>query len=365
MKKITLLFFSILIYVTTLNSQNLLQSLYSLEQFPAEMDKSKNFIKEATDGILMYDFIASNGNYQFNKKAKEAVVFKLPLQDDFSLHFFNPKSKEAYNEVAIYIIYTFNYLEYFDKFELNEDTFSLSSLFDLATRYSNFDEYQLVHEMLANFNPGLDYNTRRILFFEEAAKAVQLEEIPNFKEVVSPEDLEEMSSKEVEEMMLDEILDAADSENIIPQLFNHFILDTESEQKTKQRIFKLFNDQNILEETEQKILQPKINIEFSKECFLSFPKNMLQLIDRNDHLFRVKSLNIAVDFKNKRLIIDFIGKNYTDITINNADYKGKKVKDEIVRTKQLRIVVENTKTEFQIFKQNTMKAIPYTIPLKQ
>ncbi|WP_298425901.1 hypothetical protein [uncultured Kordia sp.] len=368
MIKNTLFIIALIISTTIINSQNSLKSLYNLDSFPDEMEKSKKFINEMSDGIFMYNFISGgNGSYQFDQKSENDLHLNLPLKDKFLLHFFDIKTKKAATNVSFYITYAFNYLNYFDEFELTDDTFSLHSLFDLAIKHYDYDEYRLVNKLLRDYMPDLNHETKRILFFEEVSKGLNLEEIPNFKELVSKEEQQKLTYSDVEEVMLDEILEEVDYEDIIKYLFNHYILDETNDDKTKKNINQLFNDENAIEKVEKNILQPTIQIGFSKQAFLSIPKEIIDITNTTHQSFPVRQIEIHVDFKNKSLYIDFNSKSSIDVKINKAVQAEKEVENVTVKSQKLRLIISESKTICQLFESKLgrhIETLPFEIYLK-
>ena len=148
MKKV---FTSILVLfaVISLNAQNLLSSLYNLDKFPKDMQKTKKMIDELCSDIVIYDF-ANRGNegyrvnYEFELKAKEDVKVNLPFKNAISFILPTNTSNEKLKENRISIEYLFYFQRFYNEFEITKSTFSNASLFETAFKYYDFDEYELV-----------------------------------------------------------------------------------------------------------------------------------------------------------------------------------------------------------------------------
>ena len=75
----------VLFSVVSLNAQNILRSLYDLDTFPKDMQRTKKVIDEICSDIVIYDF-ANRGNdgyrvdYEFELKAREDVKVNFPFK---------------------------------------------------------------------------------------------------------------------------------------------------------------------------------------------------------------------------------------------------------------------------------------------
>ncbi len=350
--------------VTPLNAQNFLKSLYNLESFPKEMQKSKKFIEETCSDILIYDFIHSGSHYQFEIKSKKEVDFKLSLNEDIFISFFDTKTKKRVNNYTFHVDYDFKYALYYDEFILNDSTFSLSSIFNLAAKYYKLDEYRLVEKIINNYKPSIDYETKRIRFFEELSTALRLDRIPEFNQMITNEEKESLTNTEVEEIMLDAILDETEYEDITLQLFKYFILNKNDREKTKEKLVQIFENKNIIEEIETKVLQPKITIGlYEGDAYLNIPKKYVTTTNQSEMgMFPINHIEIGVDFKNNCLIIDFKNRESIDLTIGETLYSNKKEKNVSIKSKKIRYKISDSGIKFQIFKYNDYRQLDEKLP---
>lgn len=348
MTKSILIFIVLTVSINTINSQNLLKSLYDLDTFPKEMKKSKAFIENACSDILIYNYIfGGRENFQFDLKSKSGLEIKLPTLNGFSLNFLDKTTKAPLLDYTFHLGYDFKYHNYFDEFEINDTTFSLPSIFNLATQYYSLYDYDLAHKTLSIYKPELDYNTKRIQFFETLAEAFEIEDTLDFNAIVNDEENEDLLSSEVEELMLDVILDEIDSETIAPQIFDAFILDKTNEATTKANMAQLFNNRTIIDEIETEVLQPKITIALYKGAYLNIPEQYLTVNSPEAKAFPINTIEIKIDYKAQRLIIDFINKNTINLTLNKAIFKAEK---NDIQSKKVRLLISETGTKFQLFK---------------
>lgn len=357
--KTKLLIIALIVSISSINSQNLLKSLYNLESFPEEMEKSKAFIAAVCSDILIYNYIfGGHGHSQFDMRSKDSLEIKLPLLNGFSLSFPN-KTKEEINSYTFHVDYQFNYTRFYDEFKLNPSTFSLASIFDLATKYYDLDEYSSVNRILSNYKPELDYNTKRLEFFEILSQALKLETVPNFNTLISDDDNESLLNREVEELMLDAILKEYDYETINAQLFNYFILDKNSSSKTRDNLKQIFNNNTIIEEIESEILQPKITIGLYQAAFLNIPRHYVTVNEAELKAFPINSITTKIDYKNHLLIIDFTSNKAVNLSLNNVS-SHQNAEEVQTTSKHMRLLVSESDLKLQIFKFNPYKSIKNT-----
>ncbi|REE25060.1 hypothetical protein DFQ09_103368 [Winogradskyella pacifica] len=351
--------------ISALHSQNLLKSLYNLDTFPKEMEKSKVFIENTCSDILIYNYISGgNGSFQFDIKTTNELEIKLPVLNDLILKFLDPTTKEPFLNYTFHVDYSFKYNDYYDEFELNDNTFSLFSLFDLATYYYDLDEYSLVNKMLLIYKPELDYKTKRIQFFEILAKAFEIEDISDFKSIANNDENEDLFDREVEAFMLDAILEEIDNETINSQLFDYFILDKNSKTKTENNLVKLFNNKHIVNDIETNILQPKLTIDLYQSAQLHIPENYLTTNKSDSQAFPINSIEVRIDYKNHKLIIDFKNKEAVNLTLNDAFVMHEK--EETMTSKNIRLEVSESDLKFQVIKFSPHQNIdnkPYVLIL--
>ncbi|WP_179352443.1 hypothetical protein [Winogradskyella vidalii] len=350
MIKTILIFMVLTISVGTSYSQNLLKSLYDLDSFPEEMKNSKSFIEEVSSDILIYNYIfGGSENFQFDLKSTNGLEIELPMLNGFSLNFLDKTTKAPLLDYTFHVGYNFKYRNYFDEFDINESTFSLSSIFDLATKYYDLDDYDLAHKTLSIYKPELDYNTKRLQFFETLAEAFEIEDTLDFNTIENDEENEDLLSTEVEELMLDIILDEIESETIAPQIFDSFILDKTNDVTTKANMAQLFNNKTIINEIETEVLQPKITIDLYKGAYFNIPAQYLTINSTETEAFPITSIEIKIDYKTQQLYIHFLSKTIETITLNKTFFKGE---NDEVQTKKLSLVLSETDTKFQVYKFN-------------
>ncbi|WP_178984143.1 hypothetical protein [Winogradskyella helgolandensis] len=349
MLKTKILLIAFTLSISVLQSQNLLKSLYNLDAFPKEMEKSKGFIEDACSDLLIYNYISGgNGSFQFDIKTVNGLEIKLPTINDFLLKFLDSTTEEPFLNYTFHVDYSFKYRDYYDEFELNDTTFSLFSIFDLATYYYDWDEYRLVNKMLLIYKPELDYITKRTQFFETLAKAFEIEDIPDFKSIANDEENEDLFDREVEELMLDAILEEIDNETINSELFNFFILDKNSKTKTEDNLVTLFNNKHIAREIETNILQPKITVALYHGAQLNIPENYISINPTESNAFPINSIEIRIDYKNNKLIIDFKNKETVNLTLKDAFVMQEK--DVTMTSKNIRFEVSESDLKFQVIK---------------
>lgn len=360
MTKTILITFIITFSVSTISVQNFLKSLYSLEKFPQKMENSKELIEEITSDILIYNFIYGGDNSsQFDIKSEDGVKFKLPFKENFYLDFFDTKTKEVFKIYTFHTNYEFKYLNYYDEFELNNSIYSLSSIFDLANKYYSFDEYSLVNKVLSNYKTELDYQTKLPIFFKELSTTLKLEEIPDFNEILNDGKSENLMSSEIEETMLDAILEETELEyeEITSLIFDFFILEKTSETKTIENLKQIFENDNIVNKIETEVLQPKINISLNQGGYFNIPKNILVINESEFGAIPINSIEIRIDFKRNKILIDFKSKGLNNITIKKALLNNKKVKDININSKKVGLEISENDLKFKILKSNPYRPL--------
>lgn len=336
------------------------------------MQKSKDFIEEICSDILIYNYIyGGNNNSQFDIKSKNGLKFNLPVKDEFYLDFVDEKTKESFKSYTFLIDYQFRYLNYYPEFELSNSIFSLSSIFNLATHYYFYDGYILINKILNNYKPELDYKTSLPIFFEDLSSVLNLESTPNFNKILDDLKSENLLNKEIEEIMLDAILEKTtyEYEEIISLIFDFFILNKESDTKTVENLEKIFENNNLINEIETNILQPKINISLPKGgCFLNIPKKYLTINQSELEALPVNSIGISIDFKNNKILIDFKNKESTTLNIKKTLLGNKEINNVRIKTKKVTLEISDNDIKFKIFKYNPYNSLEneiYEIKINQ
>ena len=371
MRKTLLLTLILTFSICPINAQNFLKSLYSLEQFPKEMQKSKAFIEEVCSDILIYNYIyGGNNSSQFDIKSKNGLKINFPFNDEFYLDFLDKTTKENLKTYTFHIDYEFKYLNYYDEFELDESIFSLPSIFDLATTYYDLDEYSLITKVLFHYKPELDYKTKRLVFFKDLSHVLKLEVIPDFDAILDESKSENLMNKEIEEIMLDAILEETEYEyeEITSLIFDFFILNKKSDTKTTENLKRIFENNNLINEIETNILQPKINITLSQGGYFNIPKKYLTINQSEFKALPINTIEIRIDFKNNKILIDFKNKASTNITIQKALLGAKEIKDVTIDTRKVSLEISNDDLKFKILKYNPYKPLDnemYKIKLNQ
>lgn len=346
--KITIVF--ILSFCSFIHAQNLMKSTYNLEGFPEGMDKQKEFINKAISNILIYNFIYGGpGNSQFDLKSEKEFKLNLPLKTPIWLTFPDTKLNSESASHTVHYTYDFKYHDYYDDAAITDSIFSLASLFDLAVKYYDYDEYLLIKNVLQNYNPSINYKEKRPVFFDNLAKILTNTDI-DFNTLISEEEQESLTSSEIEELMLDEILEETDYEfeDIVLKVFERFVLDPKDNDKTKQNFIRLFNDENSIQTIEQSVLQPHITVTLPKGGLLHIPEEIALIENEYDtNLVPVSLINIILDFKNKELIISFESKSSNHIRIKKYEYENtiSRNKEIVSRKIRLRITDSNYKLE--------------------
>lgn len=358
----------LLLFVSTMKAQNFLKSLYDLESFPEEMQRSKEFIEETSSDRLIYNFIFGGSELsQFDLKSKNGIKIDLPFKDEFSLVFFDDEAKKLLTSYTLHYSYRFLYNKFYDEFELDDSIFSLSSIFDLALKYYDVDDYELVSRLLA-LNYGNDYDSERLKFFEKLAKVLELEDIPDFSEMISSEEKKKLFDKEKERLMLNTVFNETDYEDITPFIFTHFILDEKSELETKKVLDLIFFQEGVTEIIEREVLQPKISVDLDVGGYLNLPNNYIEINQSDIKSFPINLIKIRVDYKNKKLLIDFENENPLELIIKKAIRDTSKVKEASVKTNRIRLVISNSESILKIYEHNPFKnandIVPYEIELK-
>lgn len=346
MKKV---FTSILVLfaVISLNAQNLLSSLYNLDKFPKDMQKTKKMIDELCSDIVIYDF-ANRGNegyrvnYEFELKAKEDVKVNLPFKNAISFILPTNTSNEKLKENRISIEYLFYFQRFYNEFEITKSTFSNASLFETAFKYYDFDEYELVSNTIIIYKKDVDYYTKIPVFFNELSTALGIQSKVKF-DSVSQEDKETLTMNEIQEKMLNDLLSEYDKEDFVKVLFNNFILDKKSEEKTIKNIDDVLNRKNVIKNIKEEVLIPTIKVNFKKDVTLKLSEKLC--ITESDESLSFKLIQSKILFNEGCILIDFEMVKPVSVTIKDAVYKGEIVKNVSVKLNTIRLKLSDTKSE--------------------
>jgi len=353
--KLTITF---LFFFSLLQAQNLLKSIYDLEMFPQDMKQQKEFIDETISNILVYNFIHGGpGNSQFDLKSDKGVKVNFPFKDSLWLTFLDSKTNQAATSYTIHYTYDFKYHKFYDDAEITDSTFSNSTIFDLATKYYDYDEYVLINKVLNNYKLEINFEDRRTLFFNELAGILVENEI-DFNTILTEEEKGSYIDSEIEEIMLDAILEETDFEfeEIILKVFEHFILDNKDNSKTKENISKVFEDKKVFQIIEEKVLQPHIRVSLLKGGFLHIPKKYATFNTMNEYnLFPIDLIIINIDFKNKEIVVSFENKDSNSITIPESTYQSTVSKNKNIKSKKINMKISNSDFKLEFFEYNPIK----------
>lgn len=356
--KLTIVF--LLIFICHLGAQNLLKSLYDLELFPEDMKYQREFIDESISDMLIYNFIYGGpGNAQFDIKSKNGLKINFPFKDDFWLTFTDNKTNQASTMYTIHYTYDFKYPEYSYDAEITDSTFSLPTIFNLAVKHYDYDGYELISKILNNYKTEINYEDKRIEFFNQLAD-VLVEDKIDFNSLLNEEEIEYLIPNEIVEIMWDAILDETnyEFEEISSKVFEHFILVKSDETKTRENISRIFYEDNIVQTIEENVLQPYVHVSLLKGGLLHLPEKYVNIDNQyNSNLLLIDIIDIRVDFKNHELVIIFESKFPNNIIIQKAEYKNAIPENINLRSKKLKLKITNTDYKLEFFEHNPYKRI--------
>lgn len=358
----------VLFSVVNLNAQNILSSLYDLDTFPKDMQKTKNVIDEICSDIVIYDF-ANRGNegyrvdYEFELNAKEEIKVSFPFKDAISFILPTNTSNEKLKENRISIEYLFYYQRFYNEFEISKSRFSDISIFNTAFHYYNFDEFELVSNTIPLYKNKVDYYTRIPVFFNELSKALGIYSKVKF-DSISEEDKENLAVSEIQENMLNEILNEYEKDDFVNVLFNHFILDKKSEEKTSKNIDDVFNRKNVIKNIKEEVLTPTIKVNFKKDVTLKLSEKLC--VSENDESLSFKLIQSKILYNEACVLIDFEMVKPVSVTIKDALYKSENVKNVSIKLNTIRLKLTDTKSEIHFieYARFNKNLEPYILNLK-
>ncbi len=365
MAKTKLLLSFFLTFITThLNAQNLASSFYEIDYFPREMKEIESFINKTCDDVLIYNFIPSS----FELRAKDPVEISLPLNDEFSITFLERDSKALANNVSLHYEYDFPLTWIKPNFEISESLFSLPSIFELAVEYFGFSAYDILPElgkMRKDLRSYEEYIEVQIAYFSELAKDYNINQ-SIYEGITETIAIENYTISEIDELLvnifIEELSDEEES-TLLTTFFERHILNKFTKEKTLQVLDYIFTREDLVGFIEKEVLQAKVNIQLYQGGYFNFPKKYAELFSENLHSFPIHSIAIQIDFKHKKMKIDFVSKTKVDINLKKASYLGTKVKHKKITTNALSLEVSAEGNVVSIFNASESE-YPYIIEIK-
>ena len=342
-------FFLNLLILVSLNiySQNNLSSLFNIKYLPKDMAKVKSFIENSTSPYLISDLIfggtnQANSNFQFKINSKENLLFELPTSNGLSLSFFDYKTKLPTKSHTFYIDYQFLYLNYYNEFILNNETFSDAKCFDLA--------YQLNTDSNNDQNPILDFYFNLFKGISETETfSVMLDEIKKNYKIKSPKKINEIFNDDENNLTLDDKADLfteylyneIDVELSII-LFKTFIKNSNNA-KTWENIEKVYG-KDIKVKLDEIFVQ-NIIIKTNQQAKLNIPDKFILFNDEN--IFTVTNIECKLDLRNSKLTMNFKSVEPVEMIIKNAiKLSGNKpIKSEKIKSKEVLLLISETGNE--------------------
>ena len=148
---------------------------------------------------------------------------------------------------------------------------------------------------------------------------------------------------EIQEKMLNDLLSEYDKEDFVKVLFNNFILDKKSEEKTIKNIDDVLNRKNVIKNIKEEVLIPTIKVNFKKDVTLKLSEKLC--ITENDESLSFKLIQSKTLFNEGCILIDFEMVKPVSVTIKDAVYKGENVKNVSVKLNTIRLKLSDTKSE--------------------
>lgn len=327
-------------------SQNNLSSLFDIKDLPKKMVNVKSFIEKSTNPYMITNLISggtkpSNGHFQFTINSNKNLQFELPNSNGISLIFFDYKSKLPVNSHRFYVDYQFLYLNYYNDFNLNEETFSDAKCFDIAYQLNtDNNENPLSHFYHNLFNKFPD-DERFSLMLDEIYKNYKIKKPKKTTEIFDEENL---SFEENLDLLVDYLSNEIDAELSVI-LFKTFI-QNKDRKKTWDNIEVVYGKD--IKASIDEIFIQKITINTNQGAKLSIPDNYLSCTGDNE--FIVTNIECKLDLKNLKLSITFKSLQPLEMTIINALQlsNNKVVQSEKIKSDEVCLIISETGEELII-----------------
>ncbi len=352
-----------LLFTCHLNGQNLASSLYEIDYFPKEMQFAVDFINKTCDEVLVYNYTPSS----FELRGKQAIMVKLPLKDKFSISIENDANEIVPFSKNIYYEHYFRLARMLPNFEIEEDLFSLPSIFNLAVLYFDANYYDILPEltkMRKDLRTYDDYFDEQLIYFAELAEDFGIDPTiyKGFKENV---DIETLIIREIDQLLVDTLLDhLSDNEidTLLDTFFRRQIFEKFTTEKTLQTLDYIFNREDVVGIIEAEVLQPNVKLTNLNNVFLNLPSKQMVVISDPSNRVEIKTIEISVNFKLMQLTIDFHTQNVVEVKLPKATFSGGKVKQKTIKTKLVRMEIA-AKNKLLKVKDTNAKSDFYSVSL--
>ena len=332
-------------------SQNNLSSLFNIKDFPKNMVNVKSFIEKSTDPYMITNLIfggtkPSNSNFQFTIDSNKNLQFELPNSNGISLTFFDYKSKLPVKSHRFYVDYQFLYLNYYNDFNLNEETFSDEKCFDLAYQMNTENNENPLSHFYLNLIKKFPDDQRFSLMLDEIYKNYKIKKPKKTNEIFNEENL---SFEEKLDLVADYLSSEIDAELSVI-LFKTFI-QNKDKKKTWDNIEKVYGKD--IKTSLDEIFAQKITINTNQEAKLNIPDKFLSFTKENE--FIATNIECKLDLKNLKLSITFKSTQPLEMTIKNAlKLSNKKVvQSEKIESNEVCLIISETGKELIVVNKYT------------
>ncbi|OYU85779.1 MAG: hypothetical protein CFE24_00825 [Flavobacterium sp. BFFFF2] len=350
------LLFTILLVPFCAFSQNKLSSIYQLpEAFPTKMSKAKLFIQKTTSPYLIYNLIAGGNsagqqNFQFKIQEKNPLQFELPFTDGIRIDCVDFKTKLPVNQNTFYVDYLFEYLKYKNDFTLTKQTFSPFSYFDLAVKYQDLSQKEVIAKIYLNLLAKVPENNRFQFILDEIQKKHPLPKTKAASALFGSDEADLSTEDKAERIseFLSEQLDT-DLNAILYQCF----IEKKADEQSFNNVKFLF-DANIIAEIDE-LFKQKIIINFNRNAVLVLHEKFGTTL--NGQKITIERVNCTLDFKEEKLLIDMVSNTPVDLQLKKSHLPSTKtiITNNTIRTDHFSIVISASGTQLLIEKKFTLE----------